>query len=467
MKVSKFMSNKTILYLLVLLVYVCVLCFLFDKHEPWIDEINAWRISKNYSLPEIWDKMHTEGHFIVWFLLMYPFSHMGFDVYWMRIISCVLMSVAAYLIILRSKFYLDSKLFILFSYASIYCFSIVSRCYALIPPILFGLAVIYPERHKRGLLYGLLLGLLANTHLYMEGLYTIVLLFYAYETFYNNKKYVSNHSENRKNVWGVFIAFLGGIIAFLQVIGAFFDASSKKLIGGLAEQPISLVSRVFDIYFCLPARFNLLYFLIYIIVLGLLVYLFYKSLYNKKKLTCILVFSLAYQFLFAIFVAGMNFQRILLPFYIVVFCLWNIKQNIHSRVLIALMCITTSCHGYKYIKNDIDYLFSCEDEVYKCISKEKPQTIYSLGNSYIALESFSPIIKSIHLDNIEELENTNKPDRFSVLYLVWNFETKENIDSALVDKGYTLKSMTKFEPQMEPPSAKGTYYYYRFEKNSK
>ena len=145
---------------------VCVI-LLALIHEPWLDELHAWVMARDMSFSELWSAMKVEGHFCLWFWILMPFAKAGLGVYWLQIISIAFMLVAAWILVFKTDFSLIAKAAILLSFPMVYQFPVISRCYVLIPPILFGIALCYKNLGKNKWLFAVLVGMLAHTHVYM------------------------------------------------------------------------------------------------------------------------------------------------------------------------------------------------------------------------------------------------------------------------------------------------------------
>ena len=46
-------------------------------HEQWRDELQAWIIARDLSFPKMVYQMRYEGHFVLWSLLLKPFTLLG------------------------------------------------------------------------------------------------------------------------------------------------------------------------------------------------------------------------------------------------------------------------------------------------------------------------------------------------------------------------------------------------------
>lgn len=226
------------------LAFVLVSLILTLTHEPWIDEIYAWQISK-MSIPGIVYEMRYEGHFALWYLILYPFSHSGCPLKAMGIISWIINAVSILYFIRKAPFRWWAKLAMLLSFPFIYQLPVISRCYVLIPLFLFPLAthlhrIMHADRddalNKEYAYCGILLAFLSNTHLYLEGLVFIVSLYLLVQSVKDWKGL--DASGRRCRVLSLLIVLTGVLIAFLQVYpslesSAVFDETAQNTIGWL------------------------------------------------------------------------------------------------------------------------------------------------------------------------------------------------------------------------------------------
>lgn len=150
-------------------------------HEPWRDELQAWNIARDLDISGIIYQMRYEGHFALWSIILHPFAANGAPLFTLGLISWILVLVAAGFFVFRSPFAFYAKAAFLLSFPMIYYFPVVSRCYALIPILLFGIASLYGSLPRHRLLYCFLVGLLAHSHVYMEGMVAVLFLVYCYD----------------------------------------------------------------------------------------------------------------------------------------------------------------------------------------------------------------------------------------------------------------------------------------------
>ena len=157
-----------------LLVYAALTLIGATHHELWFDEAQAWGIARDAVLDTFTDILRHEGHPALWYLVLMPFAKSGMNCEVINIISWVFSVAAAALFVWKAPFGVVFKAAVLFSSGFLFFNSVNSRVYCLIPLLLFLIAIIYPKRDKFAPIYGLLVGLLANTHIMMCGLVGIL-----------------------------------------------------------------------------------------------------------------------------------------------------------------------------------------------------------------------------------------------------------------------------------------------------
>jgi hypothetical protein len=204
--------------------YAAVTFVLMLRHEPWADELQAWLIARDCTVPQIFRAMRWEGHFVPWYLMLHVFAANGCPVLCMNLLSWAFMAAAGAVFVFRAPFSLPLKALVLGSAGMLFWYPVVARCYATIPVLLFTLAAVYPARLKRPLLYGFLIACLTNTHAYFEGFCGIVFVLWAFDAWKIRAEL--SRSELRRIAAGLCIAAAGAVFGFLQVAPGMLDARS-------------------------------------------------------------------------------------------------------------------------------------------------------------------------------------------------------------------------------------------------
>lgn len=327
------------------------------QHEPCGDEYHVWRMVRDLSLSELWSAMSSEGHFIPWHLLQWPFvKWFGMDYHCIYIVSVSSMILAAWLMIFKLEFNIWGKILVLFSAPFCYYFPVVARCYALIPPILVGIAILYQKKEKP-YLYCLLLGLLANTHAYMEGLVAVLWCLFVYNQVI--VLYKRNPKQAMRNLYASLITILLVLVAFIQVVGGLINVEHGINPPGEGKNTPEMWFSIFNggnqfkSFYTMHRHIRLIpkldvlaTIMLWIgVVIGCYEHI-KESKQVKWQMVCILFFGIAWQIFFACNIYGMNCQRIHLPYFIIVFVLWITYEKHTSKwafiALLAFWLLNTS-----------------------------------------------------------------------------------------------------------------------------
>lgn len=389
------MRNKRVVLFFFWAVYTTIIIFLCLNHEPFGDEYKVWGIAKRMTVPEIWSFMRIEGHFCLWHLINKLWIVLfGMDYHAIFLSSCILMSLAAYLLLFKLNLHILGKLLILFSYPFLYQFPVISRCYALIPPIIIGIAVLYKKLPSYSWLYCLLVGLLAHTHVYMEGLVGVLWCVYVWDNVKN--KYKKDRKCAKKNIcYSLITIFLVGL-AFLQIVGGIKDFN-EGIAPNRQQDPGELISSLYWTYSTHFIDFINIHFpsipllrVDFVISVCLWCFFFiefYKYIISnskeKLKYTLIILVGIGFQFLFAINVYGMGNQRLFLPWIVVVFVLM-IGYNVANSDLFLKMFIPFwifSCIDHTgVIRWDYNHLFAGDIKILKFVRENEilNSTIYDI-----------------------------------------------------------------------------------------
>lgn len=331
-------------------VFTVVIAFLASRHEQWYDEYHVWSMCRDLDLAGIWRAMTEEGHFILWHLLVYPFVKAGCSFWCLQVVSVALLSAAAWLIMMRSPFSWFQLCLILFSYPMLYEFAVIARCYALIPPILFAVAALYPGQQEHPWLYCLFVGMLAHTHVFMEGMVAALFLLYLYEQVY--LPYKAGKAVKMRILPSLLIVALV-LLAFVQVSGSLaygevtFNDDRRGLVTTLRQlgggysllftsEMRELMQKDGNPLALLPVLG--LSVLLLLGVLWLLYRIFWRHKENRKFAGVLLV-SLGWQFLFSVKIYFFSNQRVYLPMLILFFLLWCIDGAALRKEITVLLAI--------------------------------------------------------------------------------------------------------------------------------
>ncbi|MDE6031106.1 MAG: hypothetical protein K2G32_05745, partial [Oscillospiraceae bacterium] len=209
---------KKILPWAVLAVYSALTFLGAFNHEMWLDEAQAWVILRDAPLSELPYIFHIEGHPPLWYAVLYPFVKLGFPAEYAPLISWLFMAAGAAVLLFKVKLPQPLKYVILASSGFLFYNSVMLRVYSLIPLLMFLILWIYPKRREHGLLYGLLIALLANTHIFICGIVGMLGIFMLVDLFAQWKS--SSKKENAGKLAGLAVAGAGVLLLVIPLIGS-------------------------------------------------------------------------------------------------------------------------------------------------------------------------------------------------------------------------------------------------------
>lgn len=151
--------------LFVLLIVVNVIRTL--HHAMWRDELQIFMLALYSSSPwSLLFKQRYEEHPRLWHMLVWVITRVTSDAMWMQVLHIAL-AIGVWIIIYRwSPFSRLEKILLLLSYFLFWEYFVISRNYVLIPLIVFAFVALRGRRPQPEFTLWLLLGLLANVHMF-------------------------------------------------------------------------------------------------------------------------------------------------------------------------------------------------------------------------------------------------------------------------------------------------------------
>ncbi len=242
---AKPLSRSRIVLICLFAVYAVLTLIGAFNHEIWYDEAQAWCIARDNDIPGIIEQIQFEGHPPLWFLLLHIFAASGYPVQTLPFISWIITSVTAALFLWKAPFNNVFKGIVLFSGGFMFYLSVQSRVYCLITLFLVLMAMLYPKRNERPLLWGLLVALMANTHVMMSGFIGIMGIFMIIDLFRLWKS--SSAKLNIMRLAGLAASGLGVLCMILPIF-----TSLDKINGGGGITANTVVPAIVRIFACFP-----------------------------------------------------------------------------------------------------------------------------------------------------------------------------------------------------------------------
>lgn len=156
-----------ITYIVIAIFNILCMC----GHELWRDETQAWLISRDCSLTagSLFTVTSYEGHPFLWFLVLMPFSKLGFPVWILKVVSYFFVMGGLFFLFWKTRFPILLKILMAFSPMFV-CFLVVpARCYSLAAFLMVIWLIAYDKRESRPYFYGITLALLIQTHTIYAG----------------------------------------------------------------------------------------------------------------------------------------------------------------------------------------------------------------------------------------------------------------------------------------------------------
>jgi hypothetical protein len=166
-KLDSFLNSQKLNKLLLptVIIYACLVLYGSYIHESWGDEAQAWLLTRDLGFVEFFKILPTEGHPPLWYLLIMPFSKLGFPYEIIKILAALISIGAVYILLLKTKAPNVLKLSLPFSYYIAYQYAIFGRSYCLILFFIAAIISLYPKRFEKPWLFALCVVGLFNTHM--------------------------------------------------------------------------------------------------------------------------------------------------------------------------------------------------------------------------------------------------------------------------------------------------------------
>lgn len=397
MNILKFGSAKynlkNITPLIIFAVYAIFNLVMVLHHEIWADEAQAWVVVRDLNLNGIISHVRTEGHPLLWYLLIFPFAKLFHNfnaVFSMQFLNWLLVTIGAGYLVFKSPFNICCKTAILLSSGFLYWYPVMARSYCLIPILLFLLANFYfnqaseqknsPVKHP--FIFAVLLILLANTHIIMFGFCLALGVVFA----------LTNKDKKSK---------LASVIIFLSLTAIVFYLAGSQHENFIVSHSrhvlnlsgfLSVYKRVVFNIFGNSNLFYTAFFTLFLFCWGVAFWL------KDKKVFFVYFANIFFQFFVYMFVWGSLPQRAFILLLTVVFGFWAVYNKIESQSgnakiflssLLAVSFLLTLPDGLKMIKDDYTKEFSGGKKAAKFIKNNLPQDAILLSNDPVPTVSIS------------------------------------------------------------------------------
>ncbi len=294
-------------------------------HEPWRDEVHAWTMARAMTPAQLFHEMRYEGHFVPWFYLVFPFARLGFPGLTLNLISFAIMGGCVFFLLFKSPFSIYAKAAVVLTVPMAYYYPAVSRCYCLYALCVLSLACLFRRRMERPFLYALLLGLLANSHAYAEGMVAVLTVEFSFSGIVCPWKNLGR-DERRKRLLSVVLVCLFVLVAFLQVAPAFGNTTAANSRSRLTMD--TFFSVVIEVFLALDVSVLSQFLLLALVLVSFRCLVWHRLV----KQLFIMDLSLLWMLLFAAVLYGASIpSRAWMWFFVLLFAVWQMGQAGRDR----------------------------------------------------------------------------------------------------------------------------------------
>ncbi len=288
------------------------------KHEPWMDELLVYIKARDMRLSELLADVKEDGNFALWSILISVFAKAGCPAEILTAASFCLCAALVLIFLVKSPFSVYEKIAFVLTTAVAYFYPVVSRPYVLYALLTVLLADCWKKRTGHPLYTGMLIALMANTHLYAEGFVGILMLYIFISDIIRPWKTLAA-TEKKMRLAGLAVALAGVIVAAILIVPALW--SSSVLANRSAS--VNLNMRAFFSYWIWDDVYNPGIPII-VLLMSLSLYLFFKN----RSLFLIFSVAFAYMILFHIFIYEATIpNRGSMWLFLLIFAFWNIDRD--------------------------------------------------------------------------------------------------------------------------------------------
>ena len=362
------------------------------RHEPWMDELMVYIKARDMSLAGLLADVKVDGNFALWSILISLFAKAGFPAGILTCVSFALCAALVLLFLLKSPFPVYEKAAFIFTTAASYHYPVVARPYVLFALLTFLLASLWEKRRSHPVLTGILIALMAHTHLYAEGFVGILMLYILVSDIILPWKLLGA-GEKKRRLAGLAAAFVGVLLAAVLVVPALWTV--KGLVTSQAGRMNLNLKCFFSNWIWENPSVSGLP--VILVLLALLVRLFFLN----RGMLVIFGTAFLYMILFHVFIYNASVaSRGSMWLFMLVFAFWNIGGGYSRKTspLLLLLLILAIHPSWNF--RDWTTEYSGEKGVGQFIARNLPteETLYINGARHVIayvpeykLEFFAPL----------------------------------------------------------------------------
>lgn len=326
-QITDLSKQKKLDYIFMMMVFIGYLVFngiLLARHEMWRDEANVWLMARELSPIALLKEIKYQGHPCLWYLLLMPFAKAGLPFKTISFVSYSIMAVTAGLFLYKAPFYKPIKAVMLFSPVFTYYYAVIARNYCLTALLLILLAVYYPKRNNKCVLYGLLLGLLVQSDIIALAEAGVISCFWLGENLWQcyKEKTIMPFRNILKGIWIPLCSLLLLIMQFYHVSDSpVFKVDSL----GKMEFFREVRNYSYRILERLSGRGQIFCLFFFLICIGLMV-LVSVRLRSLQAMT-VMVSAFLFQAIFSVLVYQLHIWHFLSLCFVLIWTLWIMYEQ--------------------------------------------------------------------------------------------------------------------------------------------
>ncbi|MBR3355212.1 MAG: hypothetical protein IKG47_07665 [Oscillospiraceae bacterium] len=417
-------KSRKIFSICLTLIYIGINLYLASKHEAWRDEGQSWVLVKNASLKELILDLCVEGHPALWFMTILPFAKLGVPFQCFHLLSITMMSIAFYLMLQVSPFPYWAKLLLTCNSVFWYYNPIIPRIYSEAVLLLVLLCSVYDKREEHPWIYGILLFMLAQSHVLLEGL-AIALVFERFCVLLKSK------GQAKQSVPSFVLGTIGGLLAFAELFPRAgtrrsVDISSSGILANMTKERISLLTDATTS--CLWGftenwkQIGMLVFLLVGAAILLIISFNEEGLLKTIYRSLTLVVALGIPLFIVFFVYSIHEQMATLFLLILLSLMWiawadkgREKQKRFMLAIVIVILLASAPTTIKAMAYDINERYSNSKDMANYIIDNTPEDAVILVND----SEYNTPVYSYVLDKREDITFFNVQKREDYKYHVW------------------------------------------------
>lgn len=363
----------------ILILFVTLAFIVGVRHEPWLDEAQAWLIARDTSLYSLFFKyLHAEGHPALWYLILKFVQFLGMPYKYLFILPIIFSSIGVYIFVFRSKFPWYIKCLFPFTFFVFYQYTIVARSYCLIFPLIALLATIWKDRYDKIWIFTLILILLINCEIYTYLLAGSIYSYCLLETFIDFRKGIKKEKK-------VYISFIILFLSFLVTLLYVFPTSSTQF-------PAQLKSYLISDSFFTPFYINeIVKAIISLLIIGYIILFIYQS-DMKRFLVFILMMFPIIIFMNFIYAKPWHYG-IITEVMLFIFWIEGFENKKSVKIFLIAFCIVQLSLCSLTSKDDYYEVFSPAEEVAEFLKE------YDYNNLNVVCNNFRAVAINSYFDN--------------------------------------------------------------------